>query len=72
MGQVLLKTENLVKQFEGLVAVNQVTFDIQEGEILTIIGPNGAGKSCLFGLISGLLPAPLRDASLFKEMKFPG
>ena len=55
MGQVLLKTENLVKQFEGLVAVNQVTFDIQEGEILTIIGPNGAGKSVLFGLISGLL-----------------
>lgn len=55
MGQVLLKTENLIKQFEGLVAVNRVTFDIHEGEILTIIGPNGAGKSVLFGLISGLL-----------------
>ncbi len=55
MGQVLLKTENLIKQFEGLVAVNRVTFEIQEGEILTIIGPNGAGKSVLFGLISGLL-----------------
>ncbi|MGC1404531.1 MAG: ATP-binding cassette domain-containing protein, partial [Thermodesulfobacteriota bacterium] len=54
MGQVLLRTENLVKQFEGLVAVNQVTFDIQEGEILTIIGPNGAGKSVLFSMISGL------------------
>ncbi len=55
MGQVLLKTEDLVKQFEGLMAVNQVDLEIREGEILTIIGPNGAGKSCLFGLISGLL-----------------
>ncbi len=54
MGQVLLKTENLVKQFEGLMAVNHVSFEVQEGEILTIIGPNGAGKSVLFSLISGL------------------
>jgi branched-chain amino acid transport system ATP-binding protein len=55
VGSVLLKTENLVKQFEGLVAVNDVSFNVNEGEILTIIGPNGAGKSVLFGLISGML-----------------
>jgi branched-chain amino acid transport system ATP-binding protein len=57
VGTVLLKAEELLKNFEGLVAVNKVSFEIQEGEILTIIGPNGAGKSVLFGLISGLMRA---------------
>jgi branched-chain amino acid transport system ATP-binding protein len=52
---MLLKVENLVKNFEGLMAINDVSFEIQAGEILTIIGPNGAGKSVLFNLISGLL-----------------
>ena len=51
---MLLRGENLVKSFGGTVAVNDVTFDINEGEILAIIGPNGAGKSVLFSLISGL------------------
>jgi branched-chain amino acid transport system ATP-binding protein len=51
---VLLKGEHLVKNFGGTVAVNDVTFDVNEGEILAIIGPNGAGKSVLFSLISGL------------------
>jgi len=51
---VLLKGENLVKSFGGTVAVNDVTFSVNEGEILSIIGPNGAGKSVLFSLISGV------------------
>ncbi len=51
---VLLKGENLVKSFGGTIAVNDVTFDVNEGEILSIIGPNGAGKSVLFSLISGV------------------
>lgn len=51
----LLQVENLAKRFEGLVAVNEVTFDIKPGEILAIIGPNGAGKSSIFNLISGVL-----------------
>jgi len=50
---VLLKGENLVKSFGGTIAVNDVTFQVNEGEILAIIGPNGAGKSVLFSLISG-------------------
>lgn len=50
---MLLKGENLVKSFGGTIAVNDVTFQVNEGEILAIIGPNGAGKSVLFSLISG-------------------
>jgi len=50
---VLLKGENLVKSFGGTIAVNDVSIEVNEGEILSIIGPNGAGKSVLFSLISG-------------------
>ncbi len=52
---MLLKIENLTKRFEGLVAVNEVTFQVNEGDIFAIIGPNGAGKTTLFNLISGML-----------------
>ncbi len=51
---MLLKGENLVKCFGGTIAVNEVCFEVNEGEILSIIGPNGAGKSVLFSLISGV------------------
>lgn len=50
---MLLRGENLIKNFGGTIAVNNVTFEVHEGEILSIIGPNGAGKSVLFSLISG-------------------
>lgn len=52
---MLLQVEKLTKRFEGLVAVNEVDFTVNEGEILAIIGPNGSGKSTLFNLISGIL-----------------
>ena len=51
----LLKIEGLTKQFGGLTAVNDVSFDVQEGQVLSVIGPNGAGKSTLFKLISSFL-----------------
>ncbi len=52
----LLEVRNVRKVFGGLVAVDNLSFDIREGEILGLIGPNGAGKSTTFGLISGALP----------------
>lgn len=51
----LLKTENLTKRFGGLVAVDSVDLEVEQGEILGVIGPNGAGKTTLFSLVGGFL-----------------
>ncbi|MGM0415223.1 MAG: ABC transporter ATP-binding protein [Bacillota bacterium] len=52
----VLKVNNLVKQFGGLTAVNDLTFSAEKGEILGIIGPNGAGKTTVINVITGTLP----------------
>mgnify|MGYP002642022675 CR=1 FL=1 len=49
----ILKTINLTKKFGGLIAVDDVSFKVEEGDVQSIIGPNGAGKSTFFRLISG-------------------
>jgi len=53
----VLQVSNLRKSFGGITAVNDVSFEVEEGEILGIIGPNGSGKSTLFNCVLGqLLP----------------
>ncbi|SHN57792.1 ABC transporter ATP-binding protein [Desulfitobacterium chlororespirans] len=52
----LLKIKKLTKAFGGLIAVNQVDFEMNEGQIASIIGPNGAGKTTFFNIISGYYP----------------
>ena len=53
----VLQVTNLRKTFGGITAVNDVSFDVHEAEILGIIGPNGSGKSTLFNCVLGqLLP----------------
>ena len=52
MNQALLSARNLSVRFGGLLAVNNVSFDVQPGEVFTLIGPNGAGKTTVFNLIS--------------------
>jgi branched-chain amino acid transport system ATP-binding protein len=53
-GNNLLTTENLRKEFGGLVAVNDVDFTIPEGAIASLIGPNGAGKTTFFNMLTGV------------------
>ena len=56
-GSPVLRVRNAVKQFGGLRAVNDVSFDVNAGEIVGLIGPNGAGKSTMFNLVTGVNPA---------------
>jgi ABC-type branched-subunit amino acid transport system ATPase component len=57
-GPILLKTERVLKRFGGLIAVNDVTFEVARGQATGLIGPNGAGKSTMFDLITGGHPRP--------------
>jgi len=50
---VLLSAKNVVKQFGGLTAVNEFSFDLSVGQIASIIGPNGAGKTTFFNCVTG-------------------
>ena len=54
-GEPLLQVDAVRKEFGGLVAVNDVSFEIRAGDIVGLIGPNGAGKSTTFNLITGVL-----------------
>lgn len=53
---MLFEVKNLVKYFGGLAAVNDVSFQVNEGEIFGLIGPNGSGKTTIFNLISNFHP----------------
>jgi branched-chain amino acid transport system ATP-binding protein len=52
----MLRVEGVTKRFGGLVAVNDVSFSVPQGQVVSIVGPNGAGKTTLFNLITGVLP----------------
>jgi len=52
----ILRIDNLTKHFGGLTAVDHVSLEVQEGEILGLIGPNGSGKTTLFNLINSYYP----------------
>jgi len=56
-GEGVLRVEALSRRFGGLVAVNEVSFELGAGEIMGLIGPNGAGKTTMFNLITGALRA---------------
>jgi len=56
MTQPLLRAQHISRQFGGLIAVDDVSFDVYPGEVLTLIGPNGAGKSTVFNVISRIYP----------------
>ncbi len=53
----MLSVDGLTKEFGGVVAVNDLSFEVREHQIKSIIGPNGAGKTTLFNVLTGLLPS---------------
>ena len=67
----LLKLDKATIRFGGLVAVNSVDLEVEEGEILALIGPNGAGKSTIFNLITGIYP-PTEGGISFKGKSIAG
>jgi len=67
----VLEVKNLVKRFGGFTAVNDVTFRVDQGEILGLIGPNGSGKSTIFNMLSGTL-APTSGSIRFLGQEIGG
>ena len=61
----LLEVQSITKKFGGLVAVNDLSFHVEEGEVLGLMGPNGSGKTTVFNLIMGDFP-PDSGKILFK------
>ena len=66
-GSLLLRVSGLQHSFGGVKAVNDVSFDLHAGEILSIIGPNGAGKTTVFNCITGLVTPQRGEVSLRGE-----
>jgi ABC-type branched-subunit amino acid transport system ATPase component/ABC-type branched-subunit amino acid transport system permease subunit len=64
---VLLRIDQARKRFGGVIAVNNVSFDVQTREIVALIGPNGAGKSTTFNLITGVLTSSGGTISVFDK-----
>ncbi len=67
----LLVAAGVTKEFDGLTAVKDLSFQVEAGEILGIIGPNGAGKTTLFNLICGALP-PTAGTVRFRDRAIHG
>jgi branched-chain amino acid transport system ATP-binding protein len=67
----LLRGESLSRHFGGLKAVDEVDFELNEGEILGLIGPNGAGKTTLFSVIAGSIP-PSSGHVLLEDRQITG
>jgi branched-chain amino acid transport system ATP-binding protein len=66
-----LRLDRVVKNFGGLTAINDVSFEVGEGEIVGLIGPNGAGKTTIFNVINGFY-SPSRGAVYFRDRRISG
>ena len=67
MKQTVLDVEHLTIQFGGVVAINDLSLQVNEGEIIALIGPNGAGKTTAFNCITGVYKPTNGKVSFFKE-----
>jgi branched-chain amino acid transport system ATP-binding protein len=70
-GETILNLEGVTKRFLGLVAVDNVSFEVKRGEVFALIGPNGAGKTTLFNCITGMF-APSDGNIVFDGTQIAG
>ena len=68
MVATVLSVSNATKRFGGLVAVNNLSFDVNSDEVMGIIGPNGSGKTTMMNLISGALRLSEGSISLMADL----
>ena len=61
---MILKAENLIKKYKQRTVVNNVSFHVEQGEIVGLLGPNGAGKTTSFYMIVGLVPSDAGEIHL--------
>ena len=54
MSENVLRLENITMQFGGVIAVNDLSLEVNKGEIVSLIGPNGAGKTTVFNVVTGV------------------
>ncbi len=64
MGKVILEMKNIIKTFPGVKALDNVNFEVEEGEIHALVGENGAGKSTLMNVLSGIYPYGTYDGDI--------
>lgn len=69
--ETIIKVRNLIKSFGGVRALNQVSFDLLEGEVLGVIGPNGSGKTTLVNTITGFVKPDAGDV-FFRNIRITG
>lgn len=69
--EAIIKVRNLIKSFGGVKALNQVSFDVLEGEVLGVIGPNGSGKTTLVNTITGFVKPDAGDV-FFRNIRITG
>jgi branched-chain amino acid transport system ATP-binding protein len=65
--KVVIETEKVTKQFGGLTAVNEISMQVNEGEIMGLIGPNGAGKTTFLNALAGLNPPTSGSVRMFDQ-----
>ena len=70
-GEHVLRIGGVTKRFGGLLAVDNVSFDVKRGEVFALIGPNGAGKTTLFNCITGIFP-PTLGTVIFEDSDITG
>ncbi|MGH6631456.1 MAG: ATP-binding cassette domain-containing protein, partial [Burkholderiales bacterium] len=70
-GMNVLEVKNLSVRFGGLLAIESLTLEVREGEVLSLIGPNGAGKTTAFNAITGYL-TPAAGEIFFQDKRING